>query len=79
MLVTLPTWNVKMWSLDEAGNPQPHKVITLEKFVEVTVPRNSANGVQVQNLCAARRTLEAGEVVDGVTINCRGLFFQKEA
>lgn len=71
MLVIPDLWRI---TLTSAKGVQE---ITLEKFVEVTVPRNSYSAKSVEALRNARAKLEAGELVDGEEINLKGLTFQR--
>lgn len=78
MLVRLPQWRVEMGTANpETGEVPKWTAITLEKFVEVAVPRNSHSAAAVEKLRAARTALEKGEVVIGDNINLKGLRFRR--
>lgn len=78
MLVQLPKWQVEMGTIDpETGEVPKWTAITLQKFVEVAVPRNSHSAIAVEKLRYARSVLESGGVVIGDEINLKNLRFRR--
>lgn len=75
MLVIPDLWPIEMTTQKDGTK----KTITLEKFVEVTVSRNSYSAKAVAALTDARKRLMNGEVVDGKDINLAGVEFRRSA
>ena len=66
MLVKLPEWEI-IASLED-GESAEEKRISLQKFLEVAIPRVSHSAALVEELLKARKELEAGETVVGERI-----------
>lgn len=71
MLVIPSDWMVAIMS------PGSEKVVTLEKFLDVAIPRNCYSAAAVDAFRAARKRIADGEVVDGADINLKGLKFRR--
>ena len=66
MLVKLPEWEIIARLEDEKSAEE--KQISLQKFLEVAIPRVSHSAALVEELLKARKALEAGETVEGERI-----------
>ena len=66
MLVKLPEWEII--ARLEDGVSAEEKRISLQKFLEVAIPRVSHSAALVEELLKARKALEAGETVEGERI-----------
>lgn len=73
MLVVPDAWELILKTQKDGSE----KTVTLQKFVEVTVPRNSYSVKAVDNLMAVRERLKNGEEVDGAEINLKGVTFRR--
>ena len=66
MLVKLPEWEII--ARLEDGESAEEKRISLQKFLEVAIPRVNHSAALVEELLKARKALEAGETVEGEKI-----------